>query len=230
MRRVLLAVLICFSPTFPALARSGGHGGGGSHGGGGHAAVSRGAGAGHAVSSGYRVGGFNRRPALGYGFGFQRYPRIYSYWPYAYGGLGYYGGYYGGYYDPSWYSSPDAYPNYGYNGYNSDYGYPSDQAPPVIINQDFASAPPPAPMVREYGPAAPAPAAAPAQRKYDEPLYLIAFNGGDIRAVLAYWVDGASLHYVTMDHAQKQVALASIDRRLSERLNGERNVNFQLPR
>jgi hypothetical protein len=169
------------------------------------------------------VGSFSRRPAFGYGFGFQRFPRIYSYWPYSYGGLGYYGGYY----DPFWYSSSDAYQN---SGYNSDYGYPADQAPPVIVNQDFASGPPPAPMVREYAPAAPAPAAAPAQRKYDEPLYLIAFNGGDIRAVLAYWVDGASLHYVTMDHAQKQVALASIDRRLSERLNGERNVNFQLPR
>jgi hypothetical protein len=33
-----------------------------------------------------------------------------------------------------------------------------------------------------------------------------------------------------MEHAQKQVTLASIDRGLSERLNGERNVTFQLPR
>ena len=48
--------------------------------------------------------------------------------------------------------------------------------------------------------------------------------------MLAYWVDGASLHYVTIEHAQKQVTLASIDRGLSERLNGERNVPFQLPR
>ena len=48
--------------------------------------------------------------------------------------------------------------------------------------------------------------------------------------MLAYWVDGASLHYVTMEHAQKQAALASVDRALSERLNGERNVTFQLPR
>ena len=200
----------------------------GSRGGGGHAAVSRGASAGHPFSGGYR-GSFNRRPAFGYGYGFQRFPRIYSSWPYSYWGLGYYGGYYGGYYDPYWYSSSDAYPDYGYNS-GSDYGYPTDQAPPVIINQDFAPAPAPAPMLREYGPAAPPAAPATTQHKYDQPLYLIAFNAGNIRAVLAYWVDGASLHYVTMDHAQKQVPLASIDRRLSERLNGERNVNFQLPR
>ncbi len=116
------------------------------------------------------------------------------------------------------------------SGYNSDYGYPTDQAPPVIVNQDFQTGPPPAPMMREYTPPAPPAPPVNTQRKYDEPLYLIAFNDGVIRAVLAYWVDGASLHYVTMEHAQKQVALASIDRGLSERLNGERSVTFQLPR
>jgi hypothetical protein len=100
----------------------------------------------------------------------------------------------------------------------------------VIVNQDFQTGPASAPMVREYtNPGPPAPPVA-VQRKYDTPLYLIAFNDGVIRAVLAYWADGASLHYVTMEHAQKQVALASIDRGLSERLNGERNVPFQLPR
>jgi hypothetical protein len=100
----------------------------------------------------------------------------------------------------------------------------------VIVNQDFPPAPPPAPMMHEYAPLAPPAPPANTQRKYDEPLYLIAFNDGVIRAVLAYWVDGASVHYVTMEHTQKQVTLASIDRGLSERLNGERNVTFQLPR
>jgi hypothetical protein len=221
MRRILPAVLICFSMTFPALARSGGHGGGGaSHGGGGHAGGS----VSHGVSGGFRSGGgFSRRPGFRSGFGFQRFPRFYSNWGFGYyGGLGYYG-----YYDPSWYSSPDQYPD---SGYNSGYGYQNDQAPPVIINQDFQSGPVPAPMLREYTPPVPAAPPVTIQRKYDEPLYLIAFNDGVIRAALAYWVDGASLHYVTLEHAQKQVALASIDRGLSERLNGERQVTFQLPR
>jgi hypothetical protein len=83
-------------------------------------------------------------------------------------------------------------------------------------------------MVREY--TAPGPPTAPARQQYGEPLYLIAFHSGDIRAVLAYWVQGSTLHYVTMDHEQKQATLASVDRALSERLNGERNVTFQLPR
>jgi hypothetical protein len=204
--------------SFPALARSGGHGGGGSHSGGGHVGGS----AARSVSRGFRGGGFNHRPGFRSGFGFQRFPRFY---PFANWGPGYYGGL--GYYDPYWYSSPDQYPD---SGYNSGYGYQNDQAPPVVVNPDFPSGPAPAPMLREYtGPAPPAPPVT-IQRKYDEPLYLFAFNDGVIRAVLAYWVDGASLHYVTMEHAQKQVTLASVDRGLSERLNGERQVTFQLPR
>ncbi len=66
-------------------------------------------------------------------------------------------------------------------------------------------------------------------KKYEEPLYLLAMNDGTIRAVLAYWVDGATVHYVTMDHMQKQTPLGSLDRSLSERLNRERNVTFSLP-
>jgi len=208
MRQVLLAALICSSLTFPALARSGGHGGG-AHGGGGRAG-----GPGHtAISRGFRGAGFNRRPA----FGFRGFPRIY---PFS-SGFGYYG-----YYDSYGYSS-DA---NGYPGYNSDYGYPAAQAPAVIVNQEFQTQPAPPPMVQEFTQSPPPPAPVAVQRKYDTPLYIIAFNDGMIRAVLAYWVDGAALHYVTMEHAQKQAALASVDRALSERLNGERNVTFQLPR
>ena len=210
MRQVLLAALICSSLTIPAFARSGAHGGGGAH-----ARGSSGL-----RGGGLRGGGFAHRTGFRTGFGFQRFPRVYPYFssPYFYGGYGYY--------DPYWYSSPDAYPD---SGYGSDYGYSAPQAPPVIVNQEFQPQSAPPPMVQEYSaPGPPAPAAV--QRKYDTPLYLLAFHDGEIRAVLAYWVDGASLHYVTMEHAQKQAALASVDRALSERLNGERNVTFQLPR
>ena len=57
---------------------------------------------------------------------------------------------------------------------------------------------------------------------------MLAIHDGIIRAVLAYWVDGTTVHYVTMDHEQKQTPLASLDRSLSERLNRERNVTFSL--
>ena len=87
---------------------------------------------------------------------------------------------------------------------------------------------PPAPALREY-PAPAQPAQAPQAQEYQEPLYLLAMHDGTIRAVLSYSAVGASLHYVTMDHEQKQVPLSSIDRALSERLNRERNVAFRLP-
>ena len=83
-------------------------------------------------------------------------------------------------------------------------------------------------MVREYlGPTTQA--QAPQSQKYEDPLYLLAMRDGTIRAVLAYWTDGTALHYVTMDHEQKQAPLSSVDRALSERLNRERNVTFRLP-
>ncbi|HEX4595334.1 MAG TPA: hypothetical protein VH157_13720 [Bryobacteraceae bacterium] len=98
---------------------------------------------------------------------------------------------------------------------NSPYGYAA--APPP------EPAPPPAPIVRDYPPA-------PQSQKYETPLFLIAFKDGTIRAVLAYWVDGTNLHYVSMEHEQKQAPLSSVDRDLSERFNRERNVTFRLPR
>ena len=168
-------------------------------------------------------GGFNRGPVFRTGFGFRRFNNFF------------YPGYYGfGYYDPYWYDTsfwnsdygyPDSYP---YSGYGADYGYPAAQAPPVIINQQYAPPPPAEPVIREF--VGPAPAVAPpAPQKYEEPLYLIAFKDGNIRAVAAYWVQGTTLHYVTLEHEQKQAPLSSVDRELSNRFNHERNVTFQLP-
>lgn len=170
---------------------------------------------------GYRgIGGFRGRVGLRGFYGF----------PYYYGGL------YGGLYDSCFwdYDFCFGYPDYGY-GY-SDYGYPPYQAPTeyqpspgvvIISNQ----APPPRPAIVEVPSAPSAWNAGPTTqaKRYEEPLYLLAMKDGTIRAVLAYWVDGMTVHYVTMDHEQKQTMLSSLDRSLSERLNRERNVTFQLP-
>jgi hypothetical protein len=235
MRRILPVVIGCVLLVVPGFAqRGGGHGGGGGggmHGGGFSGGGMRGGGGfrsggafrgggGFRVSGGFRGGGGFRRG----GFGFRG------------GYYGYYPGFYGGFYDPylwdyggDYGDSGYAYPDYGatdYGGYTS-YGAPGPSPQVLIISnqtppQPVIVQPPPAPAVWNSGPAAQA-------KKYEDPLFLLAMKDGTIRAVVAYWVDGMTVHYVTMDHEQKQTPLSSLDHSLSERLNRERNVTFSLP-
>jgi hypothetical protein len=235
MRRILPVLIVSFVTAIPVFAqRGGGHGGGGGgmHGGGmrGGSSGMRGGGGGGVGfhgGSGFRGigfrGGFNR------GFRFRGRFGIVPFY-------GYYGGY--GFYDPFFYDSYPSSPydgGYPYAGAYSNPGYGSNAPSVTIISNSpwYPAAPapeivapmgpPPAPAVREYPPAA-------QEQKYETPLFLLAFKDGSIRAVLAYWVDGMTLHYVSMDHEQKQTPLSSIDRDLSERFNHERNVTFRLPR
>ncbi|HUJ49379.1 MAG TPA: hypothetical protein VLW25_04245 [Bryobacteraceae bacterium] len=121
----------------------------------------------------------------------------------------------------------------------------SGSMPPVVINQNFV--PPQAnPVVREYGPGgasddqsglkmyqAPTPGQSAPQAQPANPdqatIYLLAFRDHNIVQALGYWMEGSTLHYVTMDHDLNQVSLDLIDRDLSQRLNGERGVEFRLP-
>jgi hypothetical protein len=61
------------------------------------------------------------------------------------------------------------------------------------------------------------------------PIYLIATRDQNIHAAISYTVNGTSLEYVTTDHQLRRVELDQVDRDLSQRLNRERHVNFQLP-
>jgi hypothetical protein len=201
----------------------GGGGGGGFHGGGSGGFHG---GGGFRGSGGFRGGGFRGgyRGIGGYR-GFRRY-----------GGSYFYPGFYG-YYDPflwdtgwdygdSGYGYPDygGYPSYPtYSG--PSYSSPSPQV--LIISNQTPPAPvivqtPPAPAAWETGPSTQA-------KTYQDTLFLLAMKDGTIRAVVAYWVEGTTVHYVTMDHEQKQAPLSSLDHGLSERLNRERNVTFRLP-
>ena len=145
-------------------------------------------------------------------------------------------------------------PGYGYDpslGYAQGYGdqppvVNSGSMPPVIINQSFV--PPQAnPVVRDYPPSdtsgdqsslrmyqAPTPGQSTAQAQQPSnpdhaTLYLLAFKDHTIIQALGYWMEGSTLHYVTVDHDVNQVSLDLIDRDLSLRLNGERGVDFRLP-
>jgi len=231
---IVLAVFLAASLPSPAQRGGGGHaGGGGMHSGGGFhggGGVARG---GFHAGAGFRGGG-GYRPGFRSGYRFRgTYPLYYGgfgFWPYTY------------WYPDLWYS--DAYgSDYSDSGYAPNYSYQPAASSPVIINQQFQEPAEPNAVLRQYsytpppmpepGPpqTAPAPPTTSAsESRYGTPLYLIAFNDGVIRAALAYWAQGSTLHYVTMDHEQKLVPLASVDRSLSARLNHERNVTFQLPR
>jgi hypothetical protein len=243
MRRILPVVIGCVLLVIPGFAQRGGHaggGGGGMRGGSGFSGGGmRGGGGVRSGGSfrgggGYRGGGgFHRVGGSRGGYGFRGY-------------YGYYPGFYGGFYDPYlWNYGGDygdsgyAYPDYGatdygatdygatdYGGYTS-YGPPAPSPQVLIISnqtppQPMMVRPPPAPTVWNSGPNAQA-------KKHEDQLFLLAMKDGTIRAVVAYWVDGITVHYVTMDHEQKQTPLSSLDHSLSERLNRERNVTFSLP-
>jgi hypothetical protein len=228
------------------MGRGGGMGGGGVRSGfsgggfrGGSAGFNRGL-SGGGFNRGFSGGGFRGFNGFG-GFGgfgghrgFGGFRGTNSFWGFGlglgfgYGGFGYSWPYYsypyvGGY----WPGYSDVYPyDYGY-GYSSPavtvvYGpQPQVATAPVVIERAT-------PVTREYDqfgqevkPAAPAAGSS--------PIYLIAFRDNVIRAAAAYWVDGSTLHYVTLQHEEKQAPLDSVDRALTLQLNRERHVDLRLP-
>jgi hypothetical protein len=152
-------------------------------------------------------------------------------------------GYYGSYYSPYMYSGFGL--NYGYWPSYSDYGYSPYPAYNYPVYEPSPN------MTVVYAPPAPAPATvyverdSPTTRERDQygqetdrstsatnsapPIYLIAFRDHTIRAAAAYWAEGGTLHYVTLEHEQKQTALSTVDRDLSAQLNRERRIAFALP-
>ncbi len=154
-----------------------------------------------------------------------------------------YGGYGMGYGFDGFYASD--YPGAG-NNQGPEYAepYSAQPAPPtVIINQNFQTDSV-RPQLRDYsnvplpqpgavGPSTTgAPAATPTQGALadDQPtIFLIAMQDRSIRPVIAYWVQGDTLHYVSLEGVLDHVSLALVDRDFSKQLNAERNVPFALP-
>ena len=215
--RVLLQIGLCCLLAGGAVAQRRG-GGGGFHGG----AMGGFHGGGGFGSGGFHGGG-------GFRGGFVGRFRGYSS-PYLYGSSYYYPGYY----DYSPYIGTYPYiSNYAYPGYDSSYN-PSPNVT-VVYAQQPAPAPVPVPVYTNV--------ATPSGHTYDEygqevkpaessdaaPIYLVAMKDHTIYAAAAYWVDGKTLHYVTLQHQEKQAQLDQVDRSLSQQLNRERRVAFHLP-
>jgi hypothetical protein len=225
--KILLRIGLCCLMAGGLMAQRGGGGargggGGGFRGGSGIGGGFRGGYGG--VRSGY--GGYGGIRGYGYGAGLYGY----GYWP------GYYGYGYGLGYSPY---------DYDYSPYISTYSAPVEYNPSPNVTVIYPAAPqtqpvysaPPQPVMRTYdqygqevqgGQEAP-PAASSTGAPMGSPIYLIATKDQAIRAAAAYWVDGRTLHYVTLQHEEKQVPLDSVDRGLSLQLNRERRVAFQLP-
>ncbi len=193
--------------------RGGGMGSGGYRGGVG-GGFHGGAGPGFGGFSGFR-GGFSR----GFGFGTAFYGGSYLPYSYPYGGYGY--GYYDSYpYDP-YYSGY----GYGYAAYNTSPNvtviYPSQSQPASTVYVERAT-----PVTRQYDQYGQEVASS---GSGGSPIYLIAFKDHVIRAAVSYWVDGKTLHYITLEREEKQAALDAVDRDFSVQLNRERHVQIQLP-
>jgi hypothetical protein len=147
---------------------------------------------------------------------------------------------------------PVAYPVYigGYGGY-PDYPQqpapnitiinnpPQQTTPQVVINQSFGAeyAKPPKQEstsgeqgVRYYQAPVPEPPAREVSPEQDSKptVYLIAFKDSTVRAALGYWIEGDTLHYVTTKGRPNKASLDLVDEELSEQLNRERSVEFEL--
>jgi hypothetical protein len=141
----------------------------------------------------------------------------------------------GGYYDyeaPSAPYSQGAYPAQSYNGYNNGYDQ-TTQSPVVIINQYFR--PDSAnPVVRDYS-NVPLPEPgfqpdAPQAATGDQPvMFLIAMKDHTILPAIAYWVEGDTLNYITVQGTKNSASLDLVDREFSKQINQERKVEFGLP-
>jgi len=222
--RVLLRIGLCclFAGSLMAQRGHGGGGGGGFRGG----SIGGGfrGGGGFIGGGGFRGGfggyrGYYGGFGLGYGYGYG-----YPYYGAAYWG---YPGYYPGYYGYPYVSTYPSYPVYEYNtSPNVTVIYPAQQQAPVPVYGSPAQ--PAIPSYDQYGQAVRPGSAAPAAPN-PSPIFLIATKDQTIRAASSYWVDGTTLHYVTLQQEQKQLPLDTVDRALSLQLNRERHVPFTLP-
>jgi hypothetical protein len=197
------------------------------------------------IGGGARIGGgggFGGGGRIGYGPNGGR--RSYGgavYVPYPiYGGYGMgYG--FDGFYASDYSNAGGSNPGPGYGGAYSD--GPAPAPPAVIINQnfqtdsvrpqvrDYSNVPLPAPGAVTAPPAAAAPATPPPGALADDQptIFLIAMQDHTIHPVIAYWVQGDTLNYISVEGAPNQVSLSLVDRDFSKQLNAQRNVPFALP-
>ena len=149
---------------------------------------------------------------------------------------------------------PYAFPVYvGGSGFDSSYAQPPAQQPQQP-NVTVIFPPQAAPVIvpqygqgdanTQFGPNGPTPGPPSVYQPQanDQPLsdqpsvdqssidhFLIALKDHTVYSVVAYWVDGDTLHYFTAGNVHNQVSLSLVDRALTERLNRESGAEVKLP-
>ena len=102
------------------------------------------------------------------------------------------------------------------------------QPSPIVVNNPNYVPDTAKPLMREYFAESRPYEAAPAA-KTTSPVTLIAFKDGSLAQAVAYWYEGATLHYVKPDHQIASAALTQLDKESSARFNRERGIPFRLP-
>jgi len=115
------------------------------------------------------------------------------------------------------------------NQYFAPGATPADQPPAIRSYEAPSSYRPPDPAENEPVVEEGAPRATRAPAEVVEPkatIYLLALKDLTIQAAYAYWLEGQTLHYVTVQGSHNRVTMDLVDRGMTERLNKERSVDF----
>src|SRR6185295_13504288 len=109
-------------------------------------------------------------------------------------------------------------------------GYDQMTQPPVVIINQYFRPDTANPVVRDYS-NVPLPEAGPQppQASEQQVMFLIAMKDHTIFPAVAYWVEGDTLNYITVQGSKNSASLDLVDREFSQQINKERKVEFGLP-
>ena len=146
----------------------------------------------------------------------------------------------GGYYD---YAAPAAPYSQDVNqvpAYSN--GYDQTTQPPVVIINQYFKPDTANPVLHDYSnvplrESAPQTADTPGDVAVNagvntsdqQVMFLIALKDHTIFPAIAYWVEGDTLNYITLQGAKNSVSLDLVDRDFSKQINQDRKVEFGLP-
>src|SRR6478672_3502025 len=114
-------------------------------------------------------------------------------------------------------------------------GYEQMTQPPVVIINQYFRPDSANPVVRDYT-NVPLREPDPPQGNNDQAtnaeqqvMFLIAMKDHTIYPAIAYWVEGDTLNYITVQGVKNSVTLDLVDRDFSKQINKDRKVEFGLP-